>query len=404
MMDPIPDDLAKDMSPTEAIREQSPPSVHEIQADLQDKHVCPFCGAVRRDPQQPCPRCTMEDTPATRQATKARIGPWHVLQSRNPSAPGMKFATLLSLVKKGQVTPRSIVRGPTTHQLWKFAARVKGLSRAFGLCYGCGEQIEPSVNICPHCQRLQEPPMNPDLLLETAGERPAPRRLPAANPSDLVLPPAPLPSQAIVPAPRSRPAPAPQFPNPPDTAEGEDAILSAKELAAAFKLEFAPPGQRRGRHRLAKVALLLFGLALIAGAAALYWQPPWREKTLNWAKQAYQSIQGAFATPLPLPGPMAPGVSSSPEQPPQVIPTLRPARATTRPDQRASEDPAAPSPADLAVAADLARTLWRNAIDAEQRRDFRDAVKSYEQIKTLPSDVWPSSLDLRLEAARQQSR
>jgi hypothetical protein len=53
----------------------------------------------------------------------------------------MKWDTLLSLIKRGQVTANSIVRGPTTHQLWRRAAHVKGLSREFGLCYSCGEQI-----------------------------------------------------------------------------------------------------------------------------------------------------------------------------------------------------------------------------------------------------------------------
>ena len=46
------------------------------------------------DPTTPCPRCTLADTPTTRNATKARIGPWYVLQARNPAAPGMKFETL----------------------------------------------------------------------------------------------------------------------------------------------------------------------------------------------------------------------------------------------------------------------------------------------------------------------
>ncbi len=133
---------------------------------VEGKFVCPFCGGVSEDPVGPCPRCTMENTPVTRQATKARIGPWYVLQSRNPSAPGMRYSTLLTLVRKGQVTPRSVVRGPTTYQLWKFAARVKGLSREFGLCYSCAREIERDSRICKHCSRPQEPPANPDLLLE----------------------------------------------------------------------------------------------------------------------------------------------------------------------------------------------------------------------------------------------
>ncbi len=115
----------------------------------------------------------MENSPASRKATKSRIGPWYVLQTRNPAAPGMKFETLLNFARKGRVKPKSIVRGPTTHQLWKFAAQVKGLSREFGVCYSCTGHIEANASLCPQCNRLQDPPANPDVLLET---KDAPRR------------------------------------------------------------------------------------------------------------------------------------------------------------------------------------------------------------------------------------
>src|SRR6266550_3414266 len=95
--------------------------------------------------------------PTTRNATKARVGPWHVRQVRNPWAPGMRFDTLLALIKRGQVTRDSVVRGPTTYQLWKRASEIKGLSREFGLCYFCGAEIDTQANLCPQCNRLQEP-------------------------------------------------------------------------------------------------------------------------------------------------------------------------------------------------------------------------------------------------------
>src|SRR5688572_4817525 len=143
--------------------------------DLRGKHVCPFCGSVNAQADDdvaghagPCPKCSMADTPATRKATKARIGPWFVRQTRNPAAPGMRFDTLLALVKRGQVTAQSVVRGPTTHQLWRFASQVKGLSRAFGVCYSCGGSVGFDATLCPHCNRMQEPPANPDVLLEGA--------------------------------------------------------------------------------------------------------------------------------------------------------------------------------------------------------------------------------------------
>jgi hypothetical protein len=128
--------------------------------------VCPFCGAISEKNDGPCPRCKMDNSALTRQATRARIGPWYVMQSRNPSAPGMKCNTLLALIRKGQITPRSVVRGPTTFQLWRFAARVKGISREFGLCYSCGAELQRTSTFCPRCSRSQELPPNPDGLLE----------------------------------------------------------------------------------------------------------------------------------------------------------------------------------------------------------------------------------------------
>ena len=89
---------------------------------LDGKQACPFCGAVSERTSSPCQRCGMDNTPEARKATKARIGPWYVLQARNPAAPGMRFETLLGFVRKGRVRARSVVRGPTTHQLWKRAA------------------------------------------------------------------------------------------------------------------------------------------------------------------------------------------------------------------------------------------------------------------------------------------
>src|SRR5262245_21734817 len=163
-------DVASDMTRVTDTPTASGPSI--LPADNAEGHVCPFCGLTREitehfDPSTPCPRCTLSDNPNTRNATKARVGPWYVRQVRNPWAPGMRFETLLALVKRNQVTRDSIVRGPTTHQLWKRASEVKGLSREFGICYSCGGEISTQSNLCPHCNRLQEPPANPDVLIET---------------------------------------------------------------------------------------------------------------------------------------------------------------------------------------------------------------------------------------------
>jgi hypothetical protein len=140
--------------------------------DLSNQFVCPYCGFINDIAEGNCPRCTMENSPAGRKATKARIGPWYVLQKRNPAAPGMKYETLLSFVHRGRVKAHSIVRGPTTHQLWRFAAQVRGLSREFGLCYSCGSVLVTDAAVCPQCNRPQSLPAQPDAFLESADGEP----------------------------------------------------------------------------------------------------------------------------------------------------------------------------------------------------------------------------------------
>jgi hypothetical protein len=72
----------------------------------------------------------------------------------------------MTLVQKGRVTAQSVLRGPTTGQFWKHAAKVKGVSREFGLCWNCGGDVARNARACVNCKRLQEPPVNPDILLE----------------------------------------------------------------------------------------------------------------------------------------------------------------------------------------------------------------------------------------------
>ena len=149
-----------------------------------------------------------------------------------PRAPGMKFETLLSFVKKGRVKPTSIVRGPTTHQLWRFAAQVKGLSREFGVCYSCGTSIDRAASICPQCNRLQDPPPFPDVLLETGKEG-------AATPGSLVgtpMAPGTPPAAAGVPANGAAPA-------------GQCRRSAARAVARERRGRFRRPRDRRRRPR-----------------------------------------------------------------------------------------------------------------------------------------------------------
>ncbi len=394
---------------------------------LTGKRVCPYCGHQSPHGNEPCPRCTMEDTPATRQATKARLGPWFVLQSRNPAAPGMKYATLLALINKGHVTPRSIVRGPTTHQMWRYAAHVRGISREFGLCFSCGGAIDRGSGICPHCQRSQDAPSDPDVLLEARQG---------------VQPPAPLAAQEqVLEAPsyasrmrelnRQR-AQAEQQANPP-RGRGEMArrppvggvgVVSAMQLAAALQDEQTQQEQPRKR-RLLKAAAILILLAGGAGAALLYFKPEYRQPTYTWLNQTWATIKQEIAsidwhihdrgetpaervaTPQPAPGAPVrqPPIAAAPAEPVDAAANPSAASATNSMEQRSTQPAPPATPMNTSAAIEQARMLWNQAIDAEARRDFAGAVSCYEQIKRLPlsSDNWPGGLQVRLELAQRQA-
>ena len=249
--------------------------VADKSADRYGVHVCPFCGAKRADPADACPKCTMRDTPATRAATAERLGPWYVLQSRSPSAPGMKLATLRTLIGKGHVTRRSVLRGPTTGQFWTFAERARGVAREFGSCFSCGADVKPAADRCPRCGQDQRPPADPDQLLAAAtgaavvnGRKKA-EQVAAARAADSAKP-APARVTAAV-------------------GPGGEGIFSAKELAAAFRLNHDPsvdpddptaaaPPPRKRRWGL---FLLLALVVLAAGVAGLYYYPPTHDEVVR---------------------------------------------------------------------------------------------------------------------------
>lgn len=377
-----------------------------------DKNVCPYCGLVGPRAEGPCARCTIEDTPQTRQATKSRIGPWYVLQNRNPAAPGMKWSTLLALVKKGQVSPRSVVRGPTTHQLWRLASQVKGLSREFGVCFSCGGTIEKSTNQCPHCDRLQEPPANPDALLES---REPVRRSVATDETSVVLaslPNAPVRNDVAEP---SR-----------DLSKPDAGLMSFKELAAAFQLDVKSPppaavptkatGAKQSsvepavveappRRSFGRIVMVMILLSLVGVTAVIWMNPPYQAKAKEIINDGWSGLKNQLST---IGGSSTVETNEPPKNEPQAEVT-EPTRKVEPPPvtQKKVDPPANPPvtanqtiPTDPEEIRQLVRKLRSSAIDAEAAGDFAKAVRQYEQIKKVPREYWPSDLDLRLTGAK----
>jgi len=367
-----------------------------VRRSLDGKFVCPFCGTINSRTDEPCPNCGMENTPATRNSTRGRVGPWYVLQKRNPAAPGMKFETLINFIRKGRIQPKAILRGPTTSQLWRFAATVKGVSREFGLCYNCGGDIDPNADRCPHCSRDQQPPADPNALLEAplpgkpvqkapprtaeddlslesifgapspvadveVSEPPRPTKVPEQPATPVFKPAVPVTPAAafssVTPiqnvAPSNFPAPSreeaerreieagrvkrEQEPRDPNKSAP---TLSAKELATAFQLDFTPTNRKR-RRKTPKSVIALLLLLIIGGAATWAWfkVPEFQTGVTDLYTQASTKIQALMQA-----NSVKPATSSSP---PLNNMTLQSKPTVTAPGQTptpaANPTPIAPS-------------------------------------------------------------
>jgi hypothetical protein len=401
--------------------------------------VCPFCAHVRSDSVGPCPKCTMEDTPTTRRSTGERIGPWYVLQKKNPTAPGLKFSVLIALIRRGHVTPSSIVRGPTTAQLWKQASQVKGLSRLFGLCWHCRSSVSPESTVCSRCKSAQDISGDPDAFIESLGTLPVMREIPSAvelnsvasEPSPAPVPEVELPVSGASPVSSADSYERPAAVSPRSSTE---TIMSARELAQVFQLDAKKPTftQRLGRAIwfLFKAGVVLAIVGVAAGAAVMFFKPELAEQAKEFVKPYINSIRGG-STPSTLPATMPAFVPTTQQSgatsnlnPPTPTPTSIAAApapvATKQPEPTRVEPPkppaadpvevkpAKPAPASSEImtmeeAVERGQILRRQAIEAEAKSDWFAAVYLYEQIEKLPKEARPTDLDSRLAAARARA-
>ena len=411
--------------------------------DLSSSHVCPFCGSPTQVGSS-CPRCALEDTAATRNATKLRAGPWYVLQARNPAAPGMNFATLKHLVTRGVVTRDSVVRGPTTNQFWRQASRVRGLSRELGVCHSCQEFVDAGEALCPHCNRPQTLPFDPDVLLDQPREVP-----PAAGQPERDID---TESEAGLEADAPRNAVAVRAERPEEPERSQFAVrpphrrrvpvgdvLSPVELAKIFQVAIDPsqrpstPQSRRGRALLAMsaVAIAVVSTGYVAVDRLRETPAPTRRPLVQIVDSGPAVRPAAFNVRL-TPAVNLPEFITKPIVkfvPPPADVTIRPTvvavaqpatpAATVSTGESAWSTPVAwamsssrkpsvdasteePSVVATLSPADDPTRLWSAALEAESRRDFPDAVRHYERIESLPDNLWPVGLKTRLDLARQE--
>lgn len=139
-----------------------------------DQAPCVYCGQVIARGSDRCPHCRTSFSLAVRRASREILGPWFYLDPRNPSGRGITFEMLIKMAEKGRLQADSIVRGPTTHQDWMYAAETPRLAKYLGLCPHCFASAKPEDTYCTSCQL-------------NMNERPADSR--PGVPADLAKPP-----------------------------------------------------------------------------------------------------------------------------------------------------------------------------------------------------------------------
>ena len=114
---------------------------------------CPFCGQPVSPGLSRCEQCMLPLDERTLGSLVRLMGPWFVLESKTPSAPGVAWAKFCDLIAKGRIRPDSVVRGPSTGGLWKLAQDTPSVATRLGLCWSCHSPQPPdrSHSECSEC-------------------------------------------------------------------------------------------------------------------------------------------------------------------------------------------------------------------------------------------------------------
>jgi hypothetical protein len=85
------------------------------------------------------------------------MGPWFVRDSARPFAPGCSYERLVRRIDIGDIKAATIIRGPTTRQLWAAARRVPCVAHLLGYCHACGGRVPRGAERCGGCRAVFEP-------------------------------------------------------------------------------------------------------------------------------------------------------------------------------------------------------------------------------------------------------
>ena len=112
--------------------------------------ACPLCGETQYE-QSVCKQCAARLDPDGLLLAEASFGPWYIRDEDLPFSPGMTYDILIRKVRDGVIENYTLLRGPTTRQLWKVANRVPGIAHLLGRCHACREHIDSNSRSCTSC-------------------------------------------------------------------------------------------------------------------------------------------------------------------------------------------------------------------------------------------------------------
>jgi len=113
--------------------------------------VCPICGETQQETST-CRACNTELDARGLLFAEASFGPWWIRDEQFPFQPGMTYDHIADLARKGEIQRHTLLRGPTTRQLWTVARHVPGIAHLLGRCHKCDSHVLPSSRACDACQ------------------------------------------------------------------------------------------------------------------------------------------------------------------------------------------------------------------------------------------------------------
>jgi len=229
--------------------------------------ICPFCGETQPLATQ-CRQCRLGLDAPSRQTAQRVVGTWFVRDPLQPHLPGLTYAAIAERIMRGDVGRNTIVRSPTTRQLWTVARHVPGLAHLLGYCHACDAHVEASATSCPRCacsfdpRELEESKFSPEHGGAKDALLPPGHGISSLVPDDQLRSPALGPVATIGPA--SPPPAAPHAEHRAEPAVQPIDLVITHPLVRSLQRQLA-----RAERRVHMLLMLCAVLLVTAGGAAL---------------------------------------------------------------------------------------------------------------------------------------